>query len=111
MRSEFVSLSAMTRTSLEVAPTPPGSVKVDAPGAGVMLVVVVCGVGCGWPNGALRISGGRCPGASEGAVLLVRREEKSSLISCARFSALPLRTWETYRREPPHLPPTRSRRA
>jgi len=32
------------------------------------------------------------PGASVGVVVVVRREEKRSPMSCARFSALPLRT-------------------
>src|SRR4051812_2516577 len=110
MRSEFVSLSAMTRTSFVVPPGPvaPGMVKVAevAPaGAGVVVVVVVEGVGDVCPKGALRSSVGREPGASVGAVVVVRREEKRSPTSCARFSALPLRTWYTKNFEPPLVAP------
>jgi len=67
--------------------------KMAAAGGGVTVVVVVCAEGCGCPKGVLRISVGRCPGASVGAVVVVRREAKRSPTSCARFSALPLRTW------------------
>src|SRR6478736_6827083 len=98
MRSVLVSLSAMTRTSLALVPTPPGNVKVAAaaPGGELVVVVVEEDDGWYWPRGVLPIWAGRAPGASDGAVVvLLRREEKRFPMRSARFSALPLRTWYT----------------
>src|SRR4026207_414928 len=99
MRSELVSLSAMTRTSFAVPPRPVlrGFVKGDevAPaGAGVVVVVVVDGEGAFWPNGALRSSVGRDPGASVGAVVGGRGGGKGGPPRGARGSPLRWRAWE-----------------